>query len=170
MQDLNLSTVNSPSATDTKDGSACQSLQSLELHITALEWIMLLRNMITQRNLTECESNCLGWSDAMQFGWHVYVTEPSWYMSNKITRRHMLEDSNFDIQCIRVYYVQKPLNVSECACKIKSFRRLNVLIISEGYCWLLLTCRLMMCVSAADCSGSVQVLSVDPVSHFHTVR
>jgi len=28
----------------------------------------------------------------------------------------------------------------------------------------------MRCVSAAACSGSVQVLSVDPVSHFHTVR
>jgi len=25
-------------------------------------------------------------------------------------------------------------------------------------------------VSAAACSGTVQVLSVDPVSHFHTVR
>jgi len=27
-----------------------------------------------------------------------------------------------------------------------------------------------MCVSAVACSGSVQALSVDPVSHFHTVR
>jgi len=82
----------------------------------------------------------------------------------------MLEDSNFHIQCIRVYRVQNPLNVSECACKIKSFGRLNVLISCEGYCKLLLTCRRVMCVSAAACSGSVQVLSVDPVSHFHTVR
>jgi len=28
----------------------------------------------------------------------------------------------------------------------------------------------MVCVSAAACSGTVQVLSVDLVSHFHTVR
>jgi len=28
----------------------------------------------------------------------------------------------------------------------------------------------MVCVSAAACSGTAQVLSVDPVSHFHTVR
>jgi len=34
----------------------------------------------------------------------------------------------------------------------------------------LLTCRRMMCVSAVACSGSVQALSVDPVSHFHTGR
>jgi len=27
----------------------------------------------------------------------------------------------------------------------------------------------MMCLSAVACSGSVQVLSVDRVSHFHTV-
>ena len=90
-------------------------------------------------------------------------------MSSNITRRHMLEDSNFRIQCITVYCVQKPLNIFECASKIKSLRRLNVLIMSEGYCTLLLTCRRMICVSAAACSGSVQALSVDPVSHFHTV-
>ena len=45
-----------------------------------------------------------------------------------------------------------------------------MLISSAGYCKLLLTGRRVMCVSAAACSGSVQVLSVDPVSHFHTVR
>ena len=45
-----------------------------------------------------------------------------------------------------------------------------MLVSSEGYCKLFLTCRLMTCVSAAACCGSVQVLSVDPVSHFHTVR
>jgi len=56
--------VNSPSATDTKDGSACESLQSLELHITALDWFMLLRNTVTERNLMECESNCLWLRDA----------------------------------------------------------------------------------------------------------
>jgi hypothetical protein len=72
-----------------------------------------------------------------------------------------------------IYYndcVQNPLNISECASKIRSFGRLNVLIMCEGYCKLLLTCRRTMCVSAAACSVSVQVLSVDPVSHFHTVR
>jgi len=81
----------------------------------------------------------------------------------------MLEDSNFHIQCITVYYAHKPLNISEYKFRIRSFIRLNVLIMSEGYCTLLLTCRLMTCVSAAACSGSVQVLSVDPVSHFYTV-
>jgi hypothetical protein len=28
----------------------------------------------------------------------------------------------------------------------------------------------MLCVGVAACSGSVEVLSVDPVSHFHTLR
>jgi hypothetical protein len=80
----------------------------------------------------------------------------------------MLEDINFHIQCITVYYFQKPLNISERASKIRWFRRLNVSIMSEGYCTLLLSYRRSMCVSAAACSGSVQVLSVDPVSHLHT--
>jgi len=35
---------------------------------------------------------------------------------------------------------------------------------------MLLTYVRTMCVSAVACSGSVQVLSVDPVSHFHIVR
>jgi hypothetical protein len=82
----------------------------------------------------------------------------------------MLEDSNFHIQCITVYYAHKPLNISECVSKIKRFGRLNVSIRSEGYCKLLLTCRLLMCVSSAACSGSVQLLSVDLLSHFHTAR
>jgi hypothetical protein len=43
-----------------------------------------------------------------------------------------------------------------------------VSIMSERYCTLLLSSRRTMYVSAAACSGSVQVLSVDPVSHFHT--
>jgi hypothetical protein len=170
IQDLDFTPVNSPSATDTKGGAACESLQSLEIHITELDWIMLLRSVVTERNLTECESNCLGWRDAVQFDRQVYVTAPSWCISSKITRRHMLEDSNFHIQCITVYYVHKPLNISECASKITSFGRLNVSTTSEGYCKLLLTCRIMMCVSAAACSGLVQVMSVDLVSHFHTAR
>jgi len=81
----------------------------------------------------------------------------------------MLEDSNFHSQFITVYCVQKRLNIAECASKIRSFGMLNVIIMSEGYCKLLLSCRSTMCVSAADCSGSVQVLSVDHVSHFYTV-
>jgi hypothetical protein len=82
----------------------------------------------------------------------------------------MLEDSNFHVQCITVHYVQKPLNISECASKIKSFEILNVSIRSEGYCNLLLTCRRMMCLSAVPSNGSVQVLSLDLVNHFHTAR
>ena len=170
MQDRNFTPVNSPSATDTKDWTACESPQSLELYITALDWIMLLRNIVMERYLTKCEINCLGWCDAKQFGRHVYVTAQIWYMSIKITRLHVKEGSNIHTQCIAVYCAQNPLNVCEYACKVKSFRRLNVLISSEGYCELLLTVRRVMCVSAAACSGSVQVLSVDPVSHFHTVR
>jgi len=61
MQDINFTPVNSPSATDTKDWTACESPQSLELYIIAMDWIMLLRNTLTERNLTECEGNCLGW-------------------------------------------------------------------------------------------------------------
>ena len=82
----------------------------------------------------------------------------------------MLEDNNFHIQFITVYYTQNPLNISECACNIKSFSRLKLLLSSEGYCKMLLTCRRVVCVSAAACSGTAQVLSVDPVSHFHTVH
>ena len=55
-----LTPVNSPSATDTKDGTACESLQSLEIRISALDWIMLLRSVLTERILTECAVNCLG--------------------------------------------------------------------------------------------------------------
>jgi hypothetical protein len=50
--------------------------------------------------------------------------------------------------------------------QIKSESRLQ----NAGYCKLLLTYRRMMCVSAVACSGSVQVLYADPVSHIHTVR
>ena len=171
MQDFNFAPVHSPSATGTKDWTACESLQSLEFCIRLLDFIILLRNMITERNVTKCKRNCLGWRDAIQFGTHIYVTAQIWHMSNKITRRHMMEDSNIHIPYITVYYSQSPLNVSEFACKIQSFGRLNVLISSEGYCKLLLTGSRMMCVSAAACSGLVQFcLSVDPVSHFHTVR
>jgi len=59
MQDLNFTPVKSPSATDIKDGSACESLQSLEMRITALDWFVLLRNMVRERSLTEFESNSL---------------------------------------------------------------------------------------------------------------
>ena len=69
-------------------------------------------------------------------------------MSSKITRRHIPEGSHFRIKCITVYYVQKPLNTSEYKCitvyyvqkplniseyksRIRSFGRLNVLIISR---------------------------------------
>jgi hypothetical protein len=131
---------------------------------------MFLRSMVTERNLTECESNCLGGRDAVQFGIQVYFTAPSLCISNKIARRHMLENSKFHIQYITVHYAHKALNVSECASKIKSFGRLNVSIRSEGYCNLLLTCRRLMCVSAAASSSSAQVPSIDLVSHFHTAR
>jgi hypothetical protein len=40
MQDLDCATVNSPSATDIKDGSACESVQSFENRNTALDWIV----------------------------------------------------------------------------------------------------------------------------------
>jgi len=59
MQDLHFTPMNSPSATDTKEGSASESLQSLEILITALHWVMLLRNVFMGRNLTEFEGNCL---------------------------------------------------------------------------------------------------------------
>ena len=128
---------------------------------------MLLRNVVTERNLTECGSNCLGWRDAVQFGTQFYLTPSSCYLSIKITRRHMLEDSNFHSQFITVYCVQKRLNIPECASKIRSFGMLNVIIMSEGYCSLLLSCRSTMCVSAADCSGSVQAVcwSCEPLLH-----
>ena len=41
MRDLHFTPVNSLSAEDTKDGSTCESVQLLEIHITALHWILL---------------------------------------------------------------------------------------------------------------------------------
>jgi len=58
MQDVEVTPVNSPIATDKTDGSACESLQSLENHITALDWIVLLCYMVTEGNLKECVSFC----------------------------------------------------------------------------------------------------------------
>ena len=52
LEDFDFISVNVPCSTDTKDGSACESLKLLEIHITALGWIMLMRNMGTERNLT----------------------------------------------------------------------------------------------------------------------
>ena len=46
MQDLDFTAVNAPSATDTKYGSTCESAQLLEIRITALNWIMLLRSNV----------------------------------------------------------------------------------------------------------------------------
>ena len=115
MQDFNFAPVHSPSATDTKDWTACESLQSLEFCIRVLDCIILLRNMITERNVTECERNSLGWRDAVQFVTHIYFTAQIWHMSNKITRRHKMEDCNFHIQYITVYCVQKTLNFTSGA-------------------------------------------------------
>jgi len=41
MQDLDFTTVKSPSAKGTNDGSTCESLLSLDIRITALDWIVL---------------------------------------------------------------------------------------------------------------------------------
>ena len=60
MQDLDFTLVKAPCSTNTNGGSAWKFLQSLELHVTALDWIMVRRNMVTERNLTEGESKCLG--------------------------------------------------------------------------------------------------------------
>ena len=59
MQNLDFTTVNSPNATDTKAGTACEYLQPLEIRITALDWFRLLRNMVMEKNLRVCEGNCL---------------------------------------------------------------------------------------------------------------
>jgi len=54
----------------------------------------------------------------VQFGKHVYVAAPTCHtISNKITRRQMLQDSNIHNHCIIIHYSQTPLNVSECAFK-----------------------------------------------------
>jgi len=71
MQDLNFATVNSPSATDIKDGSACEFLQSFEIRITTLDRIGFLSFVVVERNLTKCECSCLEYCDAVQFGIHV---------------------------------------------------------------------------------------------------
>jgi len=74
----------SPIATDVKDGSACEYLQSLEIIVTALHWIMLLQSVVTLVIMNECEGNCLEWWDAVQSGIHVYVAASTCYaFSNK---------------------------------------------------------------------------------------
>ena len=50
--------MNLPSATDLKDGFACETLQSLEIRINALDWNMLLRDMVKEEKyiiLSYCE-------------------------------------------------------------------------------------------------------------------
>jgi len=71
MQDVNFATVNSPSATDIKDGSSCEFLQSFEIRITALDWTVFLHFVVEERNLTKCECSCLEYCDAVQLGIHV---------------------------------------------------------------------------------------------------
>jgi hypothetical protein len=48
MEDPHFTPVNSLSATDTKDGTAGDYLQSLEIRVTELDWIMLLRSMVKE--------------------------------------------------------------------------------------------------------------------------
>jgi hypothetical protein len=38
------------------------------MRITALDWIVLLRDMVRERILNEFEGNVLEWSDHVQFG------------------------------------------------------------------------------------------------------
>ena len=96
MKDLHFIAVNSLSATDTKDGSACESLQSLEICITALDWIM--RNMVTERNLTDCEGNSPEGCHAVQFCRHVYLTVLRYSVSNKNKLIRMLQDGHLHRQ------------------------------------------------------------------------
>jgi hypothetical protein len=44
------------------------------------------------------------------------------YMSIKTTRRHMQEDGNFHNQCVTLNYSKNPLNMFECAYKIKFWK------------------------------------------------
>jgi hypothetical protein len=76
MQDLNFTPMNSLSATDTKNGSTCESLQSLEIRIIALDWIMLLRYMVSETILKFCQNE--------EFCRHIDVTAHSHSMSNKL--------------------------------------------------------------------------------------
>jgi hypothetical protein len=57
MEDPHFNPVNSLSTTDTKDGSAGESLQSLEIRVTELDWNMLLSSMVREnfRILSEFE-------------------------------------------------------------------------------------------------------------------
>jgi len=41
MQELDFTPVNSPNAKDTKDGSAFESQNELEIFITALDWMLM---------------------------------------------------------------------------------------------------------------------------------
>jgi len=121
MQDHHFTAVNTPSATDTKDGSACEYLQSLEIHVTALDWIMLLRSMVGERILKECEGIYLECCKFVQFGRHVYNTALRYCMSNEIKQRHILQNCNLHRLRVFFLYAQTALNMSAFGFKLNSF-------------------------------------------------
>ena len=55
----------------------------------------------------------------MQFGTHVYETA-RYSVSNEITRRHMVQDSNLHSHSIILHFAQKQPNISQCAFKLNS--------------------------------------------------
>jgi hypothetical protein len=91
---LGFTAVNSTNATTTKNGPACESLQPLDILNTALDWNVLLLNMVTERNLTECEGNSSEVYHALQFGRRVYFTTLRYPLSKKIKLIRMLQDCN----------------------------------------------------------------------------
>jgi len=95
--------VKSPNATDTKEKSAFEILQSLEIIITALDCIMLLRSKVRESNMTYCEGYCLEFIEDLQFGRDVIITTHFCHVWNKITPRHMLQDSILHSQCIIIH-------------------------------------------------------------------
>jgi len=77
--------MNTPSATDIKGRPACESLQSLDIRINALDWITLLHNVVTYTILEFCQN--------VNYGRYDYITKHIHSLSNKTTRRHMLQYS-----------------------------------------------------------------------------
>ena len=76
--------------------------------------------MVTLRIVTECKGNYLEWFNAVQFGRNVYIIALSYSLSNKVTRRHMLQHCNLHRQRILLPYAQTNLNNSKLRFNINS--------------------------------------------------
>ena len=104
--------------------------------------------MVTLRIVTECKGNYLEWFNAVQFGRNVYIIALSYSLSNKVTRRHMLQDCNLHRQRILIHYAPKILNNSEIRLKVNSTKTWIWEPQNENRIWFItVDCRILQTVA-----------------------